>query len=98
MNAPPLPDKAAFDAATDQAVMQLRGIPLTMVQDLCAEALAEVLARQFPASADAGRALVAVTQMLSEAGANGCAHLTSVLAMIGSAGVRLIPREEVTAS
>lgn len=88
-------DKAKLDAATDQAVMLLRDMPLTGTEAEASRAVAEFIAAQFPGSPDAGRVLVAVAQQFALAGLLSCQHLATLVKVMAEAGVRLIPREDV---
>ena len=89
-------DKAALDAQTDQVVMLLRQhMRLNAAQELFAADLAGVLTAQLGHVPELGRILVALTQSFSAAGAVGCGHVTSLCAVLGAAGARLVPQEEV---
>lgn len=88
-------DKAALAAETDQAVMILRTEPLSVIQAAGAVVIAETLAAEFPGVPDLGRVLVALTQVLAPLGAASCQHLASIVIVIGAAGIRLVPEEQV---
>lgn len=88
------PDKAALDAATDQAVMWLRSCPVSDLHGAGAAALADALTTQFPGVPGLGRLLVAIAQLLAPAAASG-GSLPAVVHMIAHAGAGLVPAEEV---